>query len=404
MKKSICIIILMAFIFMCLIPNSILAASPPAKLLRGDGTLVGDYASVQAAIDAVTVTAGDSFIVEVAEGTVTDPLNIIQQPNKSVVVRPEAGAEVIFTNTIFIDGNGNFNGPETLLIEGFIFDFSSGVIADCISFVVIPPNVGMSYPHNITINGCTFTGVFDTTVAVQSVPGGSRNIAITNCTATNMHSLAQLKAVSGYAFIQNCVVSNSAGGVNFYGTGNLIVDSCNFEVEGYAVRSGQGAGAIQNVGSVLINNSILNSNSTVGTVVLRGDSTSNINIVHSNLTNGGGSVIQNLNGASIDDYNITISESNLTGDITGINPITVYVIDDPNVVNGPICIINESNGNMLVTILVLSLFVLLAAIVVCLLCRPNSCGKKDDCKKDDSKKDDCKKGKGNKGKHKSFAK
>lgn len=360
------IYILMLTICLIFLPIKAFAASPAATLTI-DGALVGTYSSVQQAVDEAKLRSGENFIIEIAEGTVTDPLNILQQQNKNIVIRPQTGASVTFTNTITIDGNGNLSGPETLLIEDLTFDFTSESPEECIYFNFISPRQGYCYPHNITINGCKFNGVFDKTVAVQSVTGGSRNISIINCTATDMHSLAQLKAVSGYAFIQNCILNNSSGGVNFYGTANLIIDSCNFDVVGYAVRSGQGSGSIANTGSVTINNSILNSNSSEdGTIVLRGDSTANINILHSNIKNNNsdGAIIQNLNSASQNLYKINIVESNADGKITGINLSTITTIDASNVENGPICVINGSDNNFycLISILIITIFIMLIVI------------------------------------------
>ena len=365
---------------LCCLQITAFAASPVATL-TADGVPIGTYSTVQAAVDAVTLTAGSNFTIEIAEGTVTDPLNISQQPNKNVVLRPQSGASVVFTNTITIDGNGNLNSPETLLIQGFSFDLTSGTPANCIYFNLIPPRVGYCYPHNITINGCSFKGVFDTTVAVQSVTAGSKNISIINCTAADMHSLAQLKAISGYAFIQNCILSNSSGGVNFYGVGDLVIDSCKFDVEGYAARSGQGSGVISNTGSVTINNSVLNSKSMdVGTIVLRGDSTNKINILHSNITNANadGAFIENLNPASEAQYNIDIVESNVKGKITGINLSTITTIDDPKVQNGPVCINNYSINNLIHLIMFLSLVIILLIVlcayyVCCCRRRHNGC-------------------------------
>jgi hypothetical protein len=373
MKQSIIKIIIL-IMCLCFLPITAFAASPVATL-TADGVPIGTYPSVQAAVDAVTLTAGSNFTVEIAEGTVTDPLYILQQPNKNVVLRPQSGASVVFTNTITIDGNGNLNSPETLLIQGFSFDLTSGTPANCIYFNLIPPRVGYCYTHNVTINGCSFKGVFDTTVAVQSITAGIKNISIMNCTAADMHSLAQLKAVSGYAFIQNCILSNSSGGVNFYGVGDLVIDSCKIDVEGYAVRSGQGAGVITNTGSVTINNSILNSNLVdVGTVVLRGDSTDNINILHSNITNNAaGPFIQNLNPASEALYNIKIVESNVTGEIAGIDLPTITTIDDPKVQNGPVCINNGSNNIIILSIIIILLIVLCAYFVYSCRRRHNSC-------------------------------
>jgi len=370
--RSICVFILIICLSFSLIPVTVSAASPTATLTV-DGDLIGTYTSVQEAIDAVALETGTNFVIEVAAGTVSDPINILQLPNKNVVLKPQPGASVTFTNTITIDGNGNLNNPETLLIQGFTFDFTSGSPENCIYFNLIPPRVGFSYPHNVTINGCTFKGVYDTTVAVQSIPGGSRNLAIMNCTATDMHSLAQFKAVSGYALIQNCVLENCAGGVNYYGTGNLVVDSCKFNVTGYAVRSGQSSGTISDSGSVTVNNSILNSNSAEdGTIVLRGDSTRYINILHSNITNNNasGAAIENLNMASQDQYRINIVESNRTGGILNINLSTINTIDDPNVPNGPVNISgNGSNGtNIIILLLQILLIMVLVLVIVILAC------------------------------------
>ncbi len=370
-QKAIYIFILI--IYLCFLPIIASAISPEA-ILTADGILVDTYSSVQEAVNMVTQTSGNNFIIEVAGGMVTDPLNIVQQPNKNVVIRPQSGASVIFTNTITIDGNGNLNSPESLLIQGFSFDFSSGTPANCIYFNLIPPRTGYGYPHNVIINGCNFKGVFNTTVAVQSVSGGSKNISIINCNAIDMHSLAQLKAVTGYAFIQNCNVSNSSASVNFYGVGDLIIDSCKFDVVGYAVRSGQSSGTISSAGSVTITNSLLNSSSMEdGTIVLRGDSTANINILHSNITNTNaeGSIIQNLNPASEGKYKINIVESNLTGQITGINPSIVTTIDDPNVQNGPICINNGSRGNLnfIIMILIIAILILLIIMSILIICK-----------------------------------
>ncbi|NLJ96330.1 MAG: right-handed parallel beta-helix repeat-containing protein [Clostridiales bacterium] len=362
-------------IIICLffLPNKALAATPAATLTV-DGVLIGTYASAQEAVDAITLTPGSNFIIEIADGKVSDSLNISQQPNKNVVIKPQAGASVTFTNSIKIDGNGNLNSPETLLIEGLNFDFNSKSPEYVIHFTLIPPRAGYSYPHNITINGCTFKGVVDKTIAVQSVTGGARNISIINCTATDMHSLAQFRSVSGYAFVKNSTISNSSGGVNFYGLGDLIISNCTFDVVGYAVGSGQISGTISNTGSVTINNSILNSNSTEGTVVFRGDSTYKINIIHSNVVNANtnGVSIQNLNQTSEEQYKIDIVESDLTGQITGINPSTIAIIDDPNVANGPVNIDSSDNRILYVIIkiiLILSIIILIPLIIILAIMR-----------------------------------
>ncbi len=372
MKQKIIILLSMLLVTYLLLPIHLSAASPAATLTV-DETLIGSYPSVQEAVDAVTQTAGSRFVVEIAGVTLSDPLNITQQTGKDLSLYPQTGASVTVTNTITIDGNGNFYGAEGVLLQGLTFDMTaSDSPANCIYFNLIPPRTGYCYPHNITINNCQFNGIEDVTVAVQSVAGGSRNIAITNCTADGMHSLAQLKAVAGYALIQNCIVTNSSAGVNFYGPANLLVDSSQFTVTGYAVRSGQGSGVISDNGSVTINNSILESSSTEdGVIVLRGDSTKNINILHSILTASAtdGMVLQNLNAASSALYRITFSETDIGGLITGIDDAAITIIDDPNVPNGPVNIGPQPDIEWMIILLVVFavLLVIFAFAIVVLI-------------------------------------
>jgi ABC-type transport system involved in cytochrome c biogenesis ATPase subunit len=161
-------------------------------------------------------------------------------------------------------------------------------------------------------------------------------------------------------------------------TNHLDIDSCNFDVTGYAVRSGQTTGNIRTLGAVNINNSILTSNSPgIGTIVLRGDSTNNINIIHSNITNNeGGPYIQNENDDSIHKYDIDLIESNVSGQVDRIATATMSIIDAPNVKNGPICVQssngngdngNGDNGNDLITMLLTIILVVLAIVLIAIL-------------------------------------
>lgn len=362
-------IICLCFLCLCSMTITTFADSPSATLTI-DGKLYGTYETVQEALNLIESADGSNFVIEIAGGTVSDPLNILQRENKNVVIRPQPGESVIFTDTITIDVSGRLSGPETVLIQGLTFDFTSeDAPGKCIFFDFLPVRDGYCYLYNITINGCDFTGIFNKTVAVQSVRGGSRNIAVINCTATDMHSLAKLKAVSGYALIKNCTVGNSGGGVNFYGVGDLIVDNCRFDVVGYAVRSG-GSGSISDTGSVTINNSILNSNSSKdGTIVLRGDSTNNINILHSNITNENpdGAAIRNINEDSHDKYDIDVVESNITSQIIGIDLPTITVIDNPNVTNGHVSVIDNPGGTLILLITILDIILVILLIILAIL-------------------------------------
>lgn len=337
----------------------------PIATLTADGLLIGTYPSVQEAVDAVTTTTGSDFLIEIAEGIVDDPLFILQLENKNLTIMPQSGAAVTFTNTITIDGGGELNHPERLLIQGLSFDLTSGIPEECIFFNFLPTRSGHCYPHNVTINGCSFTGIEGTTVAIQSIRGGSKNIAVTNCTGNNLHSFAQLKAVAGYAFLQNCTLTNSLESVNFYGPADLIIDSCYLDAQMYAVRTGQSDGTVTPGSSLTINNSILRSSfPTDGTIILRGGAGENINILHSTITNTdeAGMAFQNLVPANAALFHPTILESDINGTISAIDLSSFIIIDDPAVPNGPVLLGPQPSYLGLVAFL--SLLVLILLIIL----------------------------------------
>lgn len=352
---------------LCFLPVVAFADSPEATLSIDGGPPV-TYPSVQAAVDAVTANPGTDFVIEIAAGTLTDEINIEQQANKNVVIRPQPGATVTVKNTINIDGRGDINSPETLLIQGLHFDLTGTTVEN--SILIPNPGVGFNYAHNVTINGCTFKGDPSggvAQVAVRVATGaGARNIAIMNSNANDLHSLGQLNAISGYVFVQNCIVSEvTEGGINYYGTADLIVDSCKFDVQSYAVRSGQSAGA-PSTGTVTINNSVLNTNSaTDGAIVLRVQSTRDINIIHSNITNSASPAGPSVQALGASGFDIDIVESNLVGDIPDPATNTITIIDDPNVPNGPVNITGDGNNTTLIFLATfLAVLVLILLLVI----------------------------------------
>lgn len=365
MKFKAFLLAVISFVIL-LVPVNVKAASPSATLII-DGTVQGDYNTVQEAIDQVTLLPGIDFIIEISEGVLSDSINIIQQTGKNLTLRPKANATVTITNTVNIDGNGNLASEEALVIQGFTFDFTSGTAVECIYFKLIDRDTGFCYAHNVTINGCTFIGIEGTTVAVQSIPGGMRNISMMNSTGENLHSILQLKAVSGYLFVQNVTLTNSENGINFYGTANVLIDSSNISVNGYAFRSGQGNDPIEQASSITINNSILQSNSTEdGTVVFRGRSPANVYITHSDITNTNGAAFQNLVDASKEDFNIWIVESNITGQFTNIDD-TIRTVDDPNVPNGPLNINITNNSTVVIVLFFIIVLLVLTLIIMAFL-------------------------------------
>ena len=148
------LIICLSFISVAFIPTTALAASPTATLTV-DGVLYDTYASVQEAVDAIETITGDNFIIEIAEGTVSDPLYILQYPEKDIVIQPQPGASVVFTDTITIDEMEILMAQKHCLYKDLLLFYFIN-FRNCIYFNLIPPRTGHIYPHNVTINGCDF--------------------------------------------------------------------------------------------------------------------------------------------------------------------------------------------------------------------------------------------------------
>lgn len=315
-----------------------------------DNNLEGKkYPGPQEAVDAVTTaTTGTDFVIKIAAGTYKDKLEIIQQAGKNVTICPADGAKVIFKNTISIDGNGKYYFAEKLKIKNIEFDMtwltstnvtpliSKSVATEvrCIDteYLRLAP-AQYVYGHNITIDGCIFRGpeaaVGKDIVAIKTKGAGTRNLSILNCEAYNMHSLVQAVSVMGL-LVDHCKVRNSSGGVNHYGITEkevtptpdggtevneipTTISYCDFEVDGYAVRSGQGSGTPKKDDTLSIKNCIFKTNGSEdkGSIILRGDTAAKVKITECSITNNDGVVIQSLGNEKM--LSITITDCNTTG-------------------------------------------------------------------------------------------
>ena len=63
-------------------------------------------------------------------------------------------------------------------------------------------------------------------------------------------------------------------------------------------------------------------------------------------------------------YEIDVVESNLTGQITGIDQSTITTIDDPNVPNGSVCITSGSDNVLIPSIAILVALILILMIFI----------------------------------------
>ena len=156
------------------------------------------------------------------EGNVT----IDQQEGVNYVID---GNGYEYTGTITIDGNSRNDGAETVVIKNVNF-----VAADDVEVYFIEQNSAESavrYPHNVTIENCTFKGG-EKAVAARIRQG--YNIKFVECNVISGHSLAQLYGCSNVT-IEGTTVK-ALRGVSFGTSTNNVVKNSAFEVEKYGLR------------------------------------------------------------------------------------------------------------------------------------------------------------------------
>ena len=222
------------------------------------------YGNFQNAVNA----ASDGQTVKLNKDVVGDVL-ITQTANVSITID---GNNKSFTGIMKVFGNGNQNGEETLTIKNINFIAKEGADA-----CIVSPEKNtivynsFSYSHNVTVIDCTFTDPDGTVncAAIRHEDGGDKNWTVKNCTVANtMHSLLQVNNVINKLVVDGCTV-NSKNGVNLNSCTNVEFTNNDFNVQGYALRSGVASGG--NLGETktyVLNNNKLQSACNDGDAVI----------------------------------------------------------------------------------------------------------------------------------------
>lgn len=167
-----------------------------------------------------------------------EKVTVVQAPDVKITID---GNGKTYTGTITVDGRSKTYTTAGLTIQNVNFVTDEEVV-----FI----NLGVSgdnntrYICNLTVSGCTFTGTDNKAVGIKSYTGGDKNLTITNCTATGMHSLAQLKNVAGVE-VSGCNVSGK-NGISLGASSDVEISKCEMVLTGYGVRADaieDGAGA-----------------------------------------------------------------------------------------------------------------------------------------------------------------
>lgn len=210
--------------------------------LNGEPTAatIGDAATLQAAINA----AVDGQVIKLA-ADITGDVTVVQKPGVKFTID---GAGKNFKGSITVDGKSAAYPTAGVTIQNVNFvDVATGAV--CINLGVSGNN-NTRYTSNVTVQNCTFTGTDKTAAAIKSYTGGDKQLAIIGCTATGMHSLAQLKNVAGVE-VTGCKVIDGKNGISLGVSSDVAISQTEMDCTGYGVRADANAAG----GSATITNS-----------------------------------------------------------------------------------------------------------------------------------------------------
>ncbi len=143
-----------------------------------------------------------------------------------------------YDGTIYVDGNARNNGAETVTIRNFNFATDSSDI----NFIEQnSTDSAVRYPHNVTIENCSFLATGENVAAVKIRQG--YNITIKDCVAdgvtrastSGMHSLGQFYGCTGITI--DGVEFNADRGVSFGTSLNVVVKNSTFVAKYYGLRA-----------------------------------------------------------------------------------------------------------------------------------------------------------------------
>ena len=182
---------------------------------------------LQAALDAApvgyttTIYLGADIV-----GNVTD----VQKPGRKVVID---GCGYKYNGSIKVHSNSNYYADAALTIKNVNFETSTASV----NIIEALENGSERYSNNITVEDCSFTATgeaINTSVAVQVK--ATRNVTVTGCTATNMHSLIQAQSCdTGDVKVVGCTV-NGKNGVAFKQVKSATVEDTTINAAAYGIR------------------------------------------------------------------------------------------------------------------------------------------------------------------------
>lgn len=157
-------------------------------------------------------------------------VTILQQEGVNIVID---GSTHKWDGTVTINGNARANGAETLTLKNINFVANSGK-----TFIDAPTKVNgkYNYSHNVTVDNCTFSSAAynENIVGIKLLT--TYNAVVKNCTATNIHTLAQFQSTDNATVIENVKVVNCKNGISLGNMASATINGAEISAKGYGVR------------------------------------------------------------------------------------------------------------------------------------------------------------------------
>ena len=159
---------------------------------------------------------------------ITGNATILQQEGHNVIIN---GNEKKYDGIITVNGNARANGAETLTFKNINFETRGNDF----TFISAPSKINekYNYTHNVTIEGCTFTG--NQTVGSASFTG-TYNFNMKDCEATNMHSILQIQSCDNNVVVDGVKVNNCKSGISLGNIADGSIKNATISATGYGVR------------------------------------------------------------------------------------------------------------------------------------------------------------------------
>lgn len=195
--------------------------------------MIFDEYQLQAALDAATVAGDYTFYIG---GDIVGNVTITQREGVNITIDGSKCATVggpKFDGVITINGDARSTGAETLTIKNLRFETKTAK-----DFISAPTkyNGKYNYSHNVTVENCSFAAETYNEGVVGIKLLTTYNAVIRNCSAKNIHSLAQFQSTDNATVIEDVTVENCKNGISLGNMASATISGAKISATGYGVR------------------------------------------------------------------------------------------------------------------------------------------------------------------------